>query len=153
MNYATDTNKYNMKEQELDAVIKFEVMQPGRTNSWEVLTERYGRIVAYQVAQKWPFTVERRLSSENQRGRHLETLESVAEWYTDSGIDTAALEIDSAKTLPLTDCSGPDHLKGMPELETEHIVDSMRIFNGRRPRVRRIRPHRIYNWGQAHMLR
>ena len=50
VNYATDTSKYNMKEQELDAVIKFEVMQPGRTNSWEVLTERYGRIVAYQVA-------------------------------------------------------------------------------------------------------
>jgi len=43
--------------------------------------------------------------------------------------------------------------KGLPELETEHIVDSMRIFNGRRPRVRRIRPHRMYNWGQAHMLR
>ena len=41
----------------------------------------------------------------------------------------------------------------MPELETQHIVDSMRIFNGRRPRVRRIRPHRMYNWGQAHMLR
>ena len=61
VNYATDTNKYNMREQELDAVIKFEVMQPGRTNSWEVLTERYGRIVAYLVAQEWPFTVERRL--------------------------------------------------------------------------------------------
>ena len=42
----------------------------------------------------------------------------------------------------------------MPELETEHVVDSMRIFNGgRRPRLRRIRPHRMYNWGQAHMLR
>ena len=41
----------------------------------------------------------------------------------------------------------------MPELETEHIVDSMRIFNGRRRRMQKIRPHRIYNWGQAHMLR
>ena len=43
--------------------------------------------------------------------------------------------------------------KALPELETEHIVDSMRIFNGRRPRVQRVRPHRMYNWGQAHMLR
>ena len=84
----------------------------------------YDGIIAYQVAQKWPFTVERRLSSENQRGRHLETLESVAEWYTDSGIDTVALEIDSAKTLPLTDCSGPDHFKGMPELEKKKFLES-----------------------------
>ena len=43
---------------------------------------------------------------------------------------------------------------GLPDLETEHIVDSMRIFNaGRRPRIRRVRPHRMFNWGQAHMLR
>ena len=51
VNYATDVSQYNMKEQELDAVIKFEVMDDVLgTRSFEVFDDRFGRIVAYSVA-------------------------------------------------------------------------------------------------------
>ena len=53
--YATDTKKHNIRESELDALIKFEIMDDnGPTQSWDAIDEKYGRVRAYQIAAKWP---------------------------------------------------------------------------------------------------
>ena len=46
-NYARDSNKLNMQDQELDAVIKLEVYRADKVVSWEAFDDRYGRVVAY----------------------------------------------------------------------------------------------------------
>ena len=46
--YATDTKKHNIRESELDALIKFEIMDDnGPTQSWDAIDEKYGRVRAY----------------------------------------------------------------------------------------------------------
>ena len=48
VNYETDTTTYNLEQNNLEAVIRFEMLQPnGETWSWENLDERFGRFVAY----------------------------------------------------------------------------------------------------------
>ena len=57
MNYARDDAVYDFSESELEAMIKFEVLNEDPaigTRSFPSIEDKYGRIVAYQVSQAWP---------------------------------------------------------------------------------------------------
>lgn len=48
VNYETDLTRYNLEENNLEAVIRFEMMQPdGTTKYFEHLDDKYGRLVAF----------------------------------------------------------------------------------------------------------
>ena len=109
-NYATDTQKFNIKGSELDAIIKFEIMDDnGPTQSWEAIDEKYGRVRAYQVAANWP------LPSDLRRRRQLESIESITDLYLDTSYDITGEEVLDENLLPLEDCIGNDHLKKVDE--------------------------------------
>lgn len=48
--YITDATKFNLEEQDLDVVVKFEVLPTtptGVVRSWDAIEEKFGRVVAY----------------------------------------------------------------------------------------------------------
>ena len=54
LNYQTDATKFNLEEQDLDVLVKFEVLpteakEPVR--SWEAINDSLGRVIAYEAKQ------------------------------------------------------------------------------------------------------
>ena len=75
--YQTDATKYNLEEQELDVVVKFELLPEtptGSVRSWEAIEEQYGRLVAYQVKQQRPFV-------DKYYGNTVGDLDTTADFY------------------------------------------------------------------------
>lgn len=109
-NYETDDELYNLEQNETEAVIRFEMMQEnGETWSWDKLDDRFGRVIAYQVAEKWPLREElgggagRRMRGKR---RYLEEVSTVASFYTDTSEDTAAMtpDIPAERMLEIREC-------------------------------------------------
>ena len=92
--------------------------------SFDAIEERFGRIVAYQVAEQWP--IERNRPSFNQKGAKGGTkqldlnLSSIAEYYLDPAYDLTSEQVSEDQILPMVDCNTPGYLQDLnPELKDE----------------------------------
>ena len=50
LNYQTDATKFNLEEQDLDVIVKFEVLPTtptGPVRSWDAMNDKFGRVIAY----------------------------------------------------------------------------------------------------------
>ena len=110
--YDTDTAAYNIAGSELDALVKFEVLDRDGTigtRSWESLDEKYGRIEAFQVEYRWPEKPKSPLGTDK------EEIESITDFFLDTSVDLSGYKIEEKHKLNLEDCSGDHHLKNLSE--------------------------------------
>ena len=52
ISYQTDATKFNLEEQNLDVILKFEALPTtptGSIRSWDAIEDKYGRLLAYEV--------------------------------------------------------------------------------------------------------
>ena len=90
-----------MKDYGLEVSMKVEIIDfyGLETQTWDYIDDRYGRIVAYQVAEEWPLA---------SRNTNIDNMDSISELYLDPRVDTFDPEFNSRQAILFTPCGNTD---------------------------------------------
>ena len=124
LNYQTDATKFNLEEQELDVLIKFEVLptEPdGEVRSWEAIDDKLGRVIAYEAKQSYPF-------HEPHYGNTVGDLDSSANLYLNPRTEAKYYpKVGEEDYIEIEDCQDDTHFKHISQIEKDQFFS-----NGRR---------------------
>ena len=116
LNYQTDATKFNLEEQDLDVLVKFELLPTKPTDpvkSWDAINDRFGRVIAYEAKQQYPF-------HEPHYGNTVGDLDSSANFYLNPRTEGKYYpKVEEEDYIPLGDCDTEEHFKHISEIEKE----------------------------------
>ena len=124
ISYQTDATKYNLEEQNLDVIIKFEVLPTtptGQIRSWDAIEDKYGRLLAYQAAHIHPFTDE-------HYGNTVGELDSSADFYLNPRTDGRYYpKPDEEHMIEIEECNSEEHFAHLdPVVKEEYLENGKR---------------------------
>ena len=112
MSYQTDATKFNLEEQDLDVIVKFELLpttKTGKVRGWEAIQEKFGRILAYEAKQQYPFI-------EPHYGNTVGDLDSSANFYLNPRTEAKYYpEVEEEAMIPIEECNSDIHFPHLNE--------------------------------------
>ena len=96
-------------------------MPAGEVRGWSSIDDRYGRVIAYETRQQYPF-------HEPYYGNTVGDLDSSADFFLNPRTEAKYYpKVDEEDFIEIEDCSNEEHFAHIPEAEKEQFFG-----NGRR---------------------